>query len=248
MKTDPLFKFFKFASGMNQQNKNENNSEKAERSIRQHVLFSMGAGLIPLPVADFLAVTAVQVDMIRSLCNVYGTDFQESQGKAIVSALTGSGLSRLGASALVKAIPGVGSVIGGASMAVLSGASTYAIGQVFKLHFETGGTILDFDTNRFKKYYDEQFEKGKKVAEDIKYEETQKKTEQEQTPPQNQQTPPQQTPPSAQGPQPQQQSADLDGDIVKKLKELAELKDMGVITPEEFVQMKARLLENFGKK
>ncbi len=36
-------------------------------------------------------------------------------------------------------------------------------------------------------------------------------------------------------------------DIVKKLKELAELKDMGVINEEEFAQMKARLIENFGK-
>jgi hypothetical protein len=39
----------------------------------------------------------------------------------------------------------------------------------------------------------------------------------------------------------------LNSDIVKKLKELAELKEMGVINEDEFSQMKARLIENFEK-
>ena len=45
-------------------------------------------------------------------------------------------------------------------MSIVSGASTYAVEQVFKRHFETGGTILDLDTERFQRFYDEQFEKG----------------------------------------------------------------------------------------
>ncbi|MDA9872758.1 hypothetical protein N9C25_00915 [Saprospiraceae bacterium] len=42
-------------------------------------------------------------------------------------------------------------------MKVLSGASSNATGEVFKKHFETGGTFLDFDPDRFNKYYDEKF-------------------------------------------------------------------------------------------
>ena len=46
--------------------------------------------------------------------------------------------------------------------AILGGASTYAIGKVFVQHFESGGTILTFDPQRVREYYEQQFEKGKK--------------------------------------------------------------------------------------
>jgi hypothetical protein len=55
-------------------------------------------------------------------------------------------------------------------MALLAGASSYALGEVFKKHFSTGGTFLDFDPKRLKKLYNEKFEKGKKVAEQLKKE------------------------------------------------------------------------------
>jgi hypothetical protein len=55
-------------------------------------------------------------------------------------------------------------------MATMSGASTYAIDEVFAKHFETGGTFLNFDPSRLKKIYDEKFEKGKEFVEDLKKE------------------------------------------------------------------------------
>ncbi|HHM20989.1 MAG TPA: DUF697 domain-containing protein, partial [Bacteroidetes bacterium] len=119
-------------------------SKHAESIIRNHILFSMGAGVIPVPVVDIFAVSAAQLDMIRQLCKVYDIDFAETQGKAIVSSLTTATLARMGAGSIAKMIPVLGSYIGGLTNAVLAGASTYALGNVFKIHFETGGTILDF--------------------------------------------------------------------------------------------------------
>ena len=159
---------------MSNKNNNEDLSERAESAVRNHVIWSMGAGFIPIPIADFIAVAAVQLDMIRTISNIYGVDFKETEGKALVTSLTGSGLSRLGANALIKLIPGFGSLLGGVSMSIVSGASTYALGQVFKKHFAVGGTFLDFDTDRFQRYYDEQFEKGKEVANDIQKEKKKK--------------------------------------------------------------------------
>ncbi len=152
--------------------------QKAERIVKLHVLWSMGAGLVPIPIADMLAVTGVQIDMLRQLSATYGHNFSESAGKSFISALSGTYLARLGAQA-IKAIPGVGSIIGGVSMAALSGASTYAIGMVFIQHFESGGDLFNFKPESFKQFYKEQFEKGKKVASDIKKEEstTQNKSE-----------------------------------------------------------------------
>lgn len=143
--------------------------EKANSVVKNHVLWSMGAGLIPIPVIDFVAVTGVQLDMLRNLSRLYGHDFSESSAKSWISALSGTYLARLGAQA-VKAIPGIGSIIGGVSMSVLSGASTYAVGKVFVRHFETGGNFFDFDPQKFKDFYKEQFERGKNVAKDMKKE------------------------------------------------------------------------------
>ena len=134
---------------MDTRNSEERNA-KSEKIIRNHIIWSMGAGLIPIPIADLFAVSAVQLDMIRQLCKQYDIDFKETEGKAIITALAGSGMARVGAGA-VKVIPGVGSLLGGVTMSVLSGASTYALGQVFKRHFQTGGTFLDFDVDRLRK-------------------------------------------------------------------------------------------------
>jgi uncharacterized protein (DUF697 family) len=202
----------------------ENNNIKAERNqhaetiIRNHVLWSMGASfMIPIPVADIFAVGALQLDMIRQLCRVYNIDFAETQGKAVVTALTSSTLAKAGARSFIKVIPGIGQLVGGVATSVFNGASTYALGEVFKKHFDTGGTILDFDVERLKKFYHEKFEKGKKVAEQWKKE---KDT-----------------------PAPAETSSvpTADDALISKLKELAELKNQGIITDEEFQQMKKRL-------
>ena len=191
--------------------------------IKNHMIWSMGAGFIPIPIADFFAVSAIQLDMIRQLSKIYEINFKETEGKAVISALTGSGLARLGARA-VKFIPGVGTILGGVTLAVLSGASTYALGEVFKKHFETGGTFLDFDPSRLKKYYDEKFEKGKQMAKNMekvqktKYKEAAEITEDNVDIPEE------------------------DGDVISKLKTLNDLKKEGAITKAEYDKLKKDLV------
>lgn len=185
----------------------------ANTIVKNHIVWSMGAGFIPVPIADFFAVTAIQLDMIRQLSKLYDVDFKETSGKAIITSLTGASVARMGARA-VKFIPGVGSILGGVTLAVLSGASTYALGEVFKLHFEKGGTFLDFDVSRLKRMYDEKFEKGKEVAEDLRkqQEDLQKKKN------------------------------ETSMDPIERLKELADLKDKGIISNEEFEALKKKLI------
>lgn len=189
----------------------KNRSEEAASIIKNHMIWSMGAGLIPVPVVDMFAVSAIQLDMIRQLATLYDIDFRQTEGKARITALTGTGLARLGARA-VKFIPGVGSVLGGVTMAVLSGATSYALGEAFRKHFETGGTMLDFDPARFKKYYDEKFEKGKEIAKDLQ-------KQQEKV----------------------QHNASASS-LVDKIKELADLKEKGLISEEEYEALKKKII------
>jgi uncharacterized protein (DUF697 family) len=139
---------------------------KADRIIKRHVLWSVGAGLMPLPIVDVIAVSAIQLDMLRQLASEYGVSFSESEGKAWVSALAGNLVARIGANAL-KLIPGIGSVLGGITASIVSGASTYAVGQVAKNHFEAGGTFANMDMNAARRAYEQEFEQGKQVAKDL---------------------------------------------------------------------------------
>ena len=149
-------------------------SERADRIIRSHTLWGMGAGLIPVPMFDVLAVSAIQIDMLKQLAEAYDSDFTENLGKTFVTALTGGTFARVGAS-LIKAVPGVGTLVGGASMSVLSGASTYAVGQVAKRQYETGGNLVDIDINSARERYDEALERGKRVVGDLEDRENESK-------------------------------------------------------------------------
>jgi len=212
----------------------------------------MGAGLIPFLIADIFAVSALQLDMIRQLCRAYDQDFSETQGKAIVTSLTSSTLARLGARSLIKLIPGVGSIIGGMTVSIFAGASTYALGEVFKSHFDSGGTILDFDPDRLRKYYQEKFEKGKKVATDLKKDKKAQKEAKEYAPEEVASDETKSAPkaaPKSSAPKSEEKTPEekARGEVIlSKLKELFELKDKGAITEEEFEKIKKEIID--GKK
>jgi uncharacterized protein (DUF697 family) len=135
----------------------------AEQVIKQHVIWACGAGLVPVPIIDFVAVSAIQVDLIRQLCTLHGSSYEEANGKMWVGALTGGAIARIGASA-IKAIPGIGSLIGGLSMSIASGASTWGVGQVVHKHLAAGGTLTDLNVEKAKQAYEAEYERGKEVA------------------------------------------------------------------------------------
>ncbi|MBL7784200.1 MAG: DUF697 domain-containing protein [Saprospiraceae bacterium] len=187
----------------------EEKQNKTLEVIKNHVGFALGAALTPVPGVDLLAVSAVQLNMLRTMAKIYGVSFVDALGKNIVSAVVGSSAARLGAS-LIKAIPGVGTIIGELSMPALSGASTYALGKVVAKHFERGGTLEDLDLKNAKKGYNSEIENGKVAAEELS-----------------------RTQPPAQN------TSDA---TLEKIRKLSEMKDAGIITEDEFKQLKERLL------
>ncbi len=196
----------------------------SELIIKNHMIWSMGAGFIPVPLLDFAAISYIQLDMIRQLAKLYEVDFKETEGKAIITSLTSAGLAKAGAARAIKFIPVIGSYLGGVATAVLSGASTYAIGEAFKRHFDKGGTFLDIDLNSLKKMYMDKFEKGKDIAEDFSKAQKEKEHIVEEV-------------------EKKRENLKTTDEIIIKLKELGELKEQGVITKEEFSKMKSKLLE-----
>jgi uncharacterized protein (DUF697 family) len=195
---------------------------EAVKIIDRHMYWAIGAGLIPIPIADIAAVTAIQTDMLKSICEVYHIDFSKDKGKTWIGALVGatltSALARVGASA-VKTIPVIGTAAGMTSMAVLSGATTYAIGHVFVNHFEAGGTASSFNIDDVKKFYKEKLAEGKKKAAEWK-----KKYS---------------------GYLKSKKGKENSKNITEKLTEIHNLKSKNLISEEEFNTMRNDILKSF---
>lgn len=147
-------------------------TKKSNTTVRYYTLGAVVVGFIPLPVVDLAALTAVQLKMLHSLSKQYSVPFSKDIGKSIISSLLGGVLVPAGGtvplSSLVKVVPVLGQAAGMVSTAVLGGAATYAVGQVFIQHFESGGTFLTFDPEKVRKHFAEEFEKGKTVVAEMK--------------------------------------------------------------------------------
>jgi uncharacterized protein (DUF697 family) len=144
----------------------------AKAIVKRYMLWSMGAGAIPMPVVDLAAVTGVQLKMLSELAKEYGVPFREDRGKAVISSLiggVGSGALAYGlVGSMLKAVPLFGSLLGMASVPITAGAATYALGNVFLQHFASGGTFLDFDPAKVRAHFAEHMEEGKRVATDAR--------------------------------------------------------------------------------
>jgi uncharacterized protein (DUF697 family) len=149
----------------------------AERRILQYTSGGMAVGIVPFPLLDLAALTAVQLKMLHSLANIYDVEFKVSLSKSAISSLIGGALPAVAAvplaASLSKFIPGIGHALSYGSLVVLNGASTYAVGKVFQQHFAAGGTFLTFDPATVRDYFAEQYETGKTVVVSLKKEKKQ---------------------------------------------------------------------------
>jgi uncharacterized protein (DUF697 family) len=142
----------------------ESRSALAENMVKTHIITGMALGLLPLPVLDMMALSGVQANLLRILCNQYQVNYDEQISKCIVSSMIRGSLpilTVLGLSSITKIIPGIGTLGGGISMALLVGATVYATGQVFIRHFEAGGSLQDFNNKHWRQFFQQQFEEGK---------------------------------------------------------------------------------------
>jgi uncharacterized protein (DUF697 family) len=142
-----------------------------QKLVKNYMWWSMGAGLVPVPLVDMAAVTGVQLKMLADLSRAYDVKFTEDAGRKIVLSLLGSlipnGLARGFLGSLLKIIPVVGTVMGTISMSAFSGAATYAIGKLFIQHYEAGGTLLDLDVTQMNDFFKEKFAEGQNIAKDM---------------------------------------------------------------------------------
>ena len=131
---------------------------EARRIIKQHSALAGVATLTPFFLADSLAVSAVQLEMLRRLAQVHGRDGSERELSTMIAAVSGGMLNffiaRTGPAMTFKAatlaIPVIGPLLRfGAGPAIVAGY-TWALGEAFHRHFSAGGQTHDFKVERFR--------------------------------------------------------------------------------------------------
>ena len=137
--------------------------QEADRITKRRTLYAAGAGLLPFPLIDAAILLGIQVTMIRSISKLYNVEFRENLVKPIIGSLAGS----VGVAGVMKAIPGLGTILGSLTTSATAAAATYALGKVFTQHFDQGGTLLDFDPVKSREFFEKEFEAGRMFVSDF---------------------------------------------------------------------------------
>jgi len=129
--------------------------------INDNALLSAGIGLIPVPLFDFAALVALQMNMLSEISEIYAVPFEENKARSLVLSLIAGAhtliIPRLALQNILKFVPLIGSLMSLAVMPAIAAAITKAVGKIFVYHFETGGKLFDFNPQQVKKHFREQY-------------------------------------------------------------------------------------------
>jgi uncharacterized protein (DUF697 family) len=132
----------------------------AARRALPHILgystLAATAGALPVPFVDLVAVSGIQTRMVYDLAQVYGQPLTRQRLAELASTLGLGMLARQATRTLIKAVPGLGTVLGSMAGGALAWASTYALGKAFCLYYRE---VLEGhmpNAEKLREYYKEQ--------------------------------------------------------------------------------------------
>lgn len=137
--------------------------ERADYIIGRYTLFGTGAGVLPYSGINVAALTAVQTRMIQELAELYDVDFSQSTVRLVAQNIVVSVAGQVvagGVTRLIKSFGPLRYLLGGVTSAALSGALTAEIGQIYREHFERGGTLADITLEDIVQQIRKQIERG----------------------------------------------------------------------------------------
>ena len=141
--------------------------EAAGKIVARACGWSAAAAFIPLPIIDLAGLAAVQATMINDIAKLYGQSFSKDATNNVISVLLGSLIPGYIGSGL-KAMPGIGTIVGFFAFSAFAAASTYALGKIILRHFEKGGTVSTFDPGAISEDFKKEFATAQKSKQDIK--------------------------------------------------------------------------------
>ena len=142
----------------------------ANKIATRYMWYCAGVGLVPIPIVDFVGITALQIKLVHELAKHYKQDFNKEIARSIISTMlagvtTGSLAS--GTAHLLRQVPLIGGILGFTTISLYAMGTTYAIGKIFIQHFESGGTLLTFNPQKLQTHFNEMYTEGRAVASDM---------------------------------------------------------------------------------
>ena len=137
--------------------------DAANRIIKKYTLIGTGLGLVPVTGVDVVANTGVQYFMIKELTELYGLPFDEHFARVGMTALGGSVLAGVATYAISHVFGGGGgssALTEALSGAAISGTYTGLVGELYKSHFQSGGTLENLDVATYVEHIVEQVKSG----------------------------------------------------------------------------------------
>lgn len=120
---------------INAQSSAEIKNRQAIEIVNQTVAMAFGASFIPVPVADIAMLIPTEISMMTRIANIYGLKMTRDKIKRIFfimfSALGAASAGAFFAKGLLKIVPGVGTLAGGAISGAAAGAMTQAFGRTY---------------------------------------------------------------------------------------------------------------------
>jgi len=136
---------------------------EAMKIVYRYVAVSAGAALVPLAGVDVAVLAGIHVTLIKRLCEHYTVDFSEHTARNILIAVAASVIPGTFGSVtgrkVLHFLPPPLRVVGWGVMSASSAVFSYGIGMLFIHHFESGGTLLSFDTSRLHEWFPRLFAK-----------------------------------------------------------------------------------------
>lgn len=137
--------------------------EHARELINRYSLAAGGVAATPIPFSDFALLLPTQIGMITHVSNAYGLDMSADTAKKLAIAFagvaaTGFGI-KLAVGSLLKIIPVLGSIAGGAMNATIAATTTKLMGHAYLSYLddnfdELENAISSINTDIFKEYWD----------------------------------------------------------------------------------------------
>ncbi len=104
---------------------------EAKRSIDIASTAAAAAGATPIPFSDAAILVPIQLTMMASISHIYDINLDRAVTASLAATAAATTAGRSAVSNLLKMIPGVGSMVGGAISASIASTFTWSMGQAW---------------------------------------------------------------------------------------------------------------------
>jgi uncharacterized protein (DUF697 family)/GTPase SAR1 family protein len=129
-------------------------AQAAEKAVNAATAAATAAGFTPIPFADAAVLVPIQIGMMAKVATIYDIPMQRATVASLAATTVTTQAGRAAATGLLKLIPGVGTIAGGAITGGVAGTITYAVGTAWHRvcigmaegKYETVSGTLDSET------------------------------------------------------------------------------------------------------